>query len=73
MGMLPLSPFVHASPEVRARMRKVYLKQVPSAGFDDYHGYKRRKNHTGEEHEHRKLIMHELRSADPGNPGCRPD
>lgn len=39
LGVFTLSPLVHASPEVRARMRKIKLRDVPIAGFHYYDGY----------------------------------
>jgi len=39
LGAVTLSPLVHASPEVRQRTRKIYLKSVLIAGFEYYDGY----------------------------------
>ena len=39
LAMVPLSPLVHASPEVRLQTRKIYLRTVLIAGFQYYDGY----------------------------------
>lgn len=38
LGAATLSPLVHASPEARARARKIYLRRVHIAGFPYYDG-----------------------------------
>ncbi len=39
LGTVSLSPLAHANPLLRVRVRKIYLRDVVTTGFDYYDGY----------------------------------